>query len=323
MTPAQADPRVSVVVATYERAARLERLLSGLRAQTLPASSFEVVVVDDASSDGTVAVLARESERGELVLRVVRHERNAGRASAREDGWREARAPIVAFIDDDCVPTPEWLEAGLAALGDHPGAIVQGRTEPDPDELPQLGPFSRTIRVESYDPALQTCNIFYPRELLARIGGFDVAAFGRVHGGEDSDLGWRAMATGAEAVYSDRPLVRHAVNRLGPVGKLRLCAGWSLLAYARHPGLRRAHFTAGIFWKPTHLWLARAGLGLLLPRRAWPLRILLGLTYARSLYARGKLEGGGPLLAPYYVLCDLAEVSAALRNGIRYRTPMI
>jgi glycosyltransferase involved in cell wall biosynthesis len=323
MTSSPGPLDVSVVVGTYERATRLERLLAALRAQTLVTSSFEVIVVDDGSSDRTADVLARESERGELALRVIRHERNAGRASARDDGWRAARAPIVAFVDDDCVPAPEWLESGIAAAAAHPGAIVQGRTEPDPEELHRLGPFSRTIRVEAFDPAFQTCNIFYPRELIERVDGFDVASFGRVHGGEDSDLGWRAIGTGAAAVYSDRPVVRHAVHRLGPVGKLRLCAGWSFLAYARHPGLRKAHFTAGIFWKPTHLWLARAGLGLLLPRRAWPLRLLLALTYARSLYARGKLEGGGPLLAPYYALCDLAEVSAAIRNGVRYRTPML
>jgi glycosyltransferase involved in cell wall biosynthesis len=322
MTP-ESPPDVSVVVATHDRAARLERLLAGLRAQTLPGSSFEVIVVDDGSADRTPEVLGRESEQGGLELRAIRQEPNAGRAAAREHGWREARSATVAFIDDDCVPAPDWLEAGLAAAADHPDAIVQGRTEPDPDELHRLGPFSRTIRVEAYDPALQTCNIYYPRSLLERIGGFDVAAFGRVHGGEDSDLAWRAIGTGAAAVYSDRPLVRHAVHRLGPLGKLRLCASWSLLAYARHPGLREAQFTGGIFWKQTHLWLARASLGLLVPRRAWPLRVLLALTYGRSLYARGKLEGGGPLLAPYYALCDLAEVSAAVRNGIRYRTPML
>ena len=48
------------------------------------------------------------------------------------------------------------------------------------------------------------------------------------------------------------------MHRLGPLGKLRLCASWSLLAYARHPDLRKAQFTGGIFWKQTHLWLARA-----------------------------------------------------------------
>ncbi len=88
-------------------------------------------------------------------------------------------------------------------------------------------------------------------------------------------------------------------------------------------GLRRAQFSGGVFWKPSHLWLARAAAGLALPRRLWPLRAVLALKYARYLYARGKVEGGGPLLAPYFLLCDLAEMSAAVRNWIRYGTPML
>ena len=316
-------PAVSVVIATFERADRLERLLSGLRSQTVARESFEVVVVDDGSTDRTPEVIEEESRRGELPLRAIRRDPNSGRAAARESGWREARGDVVAFIDDDCVPAPDWLEAGVAASRATPGTIVQGRTEPDPAEPGRLGPFSRTISVTGFDPALQTCNIFYPRELLERVGGFDVAAFGRVHGGEDSDLAWRAIEAGAEAVYTERPLVRHAVHDLGPVGKLRLCAEWSLLAYARHDGLRRAQFSGGVFWKPSHLWLARAAAGLALPRRMWPLRAVLALKYARYLYARGKVEGGGPLLAPYFLLCDLAEMSAAVRNWIRYGTPML
>ena len=316
-------PRVSVVVATYNRAERLERLLEGLRAQTLPRREFEVVVVDDASTDSTKAALERALAAGDLDLRVLRHAENRGRASSREDGWRSARASLVAFTDDDCVPAPDWLEAGLSACASAAGAIVQGRTEPDPAEFDRLGPFSRTVRVPEYDAAFQTCNVFYPREVLESVGGFDLGGFGRVHGGEDSDLAWRAIKRGARGVFDDRPLVHHAVNELGPMGKLRVCAGWTLLAYARHPELRRAHFATPIFWKHTHLWLARALLGFLLPRRLWPLKLWLALPWARSLYARGKLEGGGPALAPFDAACDVAEMYAAARSSIQYGRLML
>jgi GT2 family glycosyltransferase len=316
-------PKVAVVVATHNRAARLERLLDGLRAQTLPQREFEVVIVDDASSDGTPAVLERERAAGGLAIETIRHPVNRGRATAREAGWRAAGAPLIAFTDDDCVPDPGWLEAGLAACAEAPGAIVQGRTEPDPSELERLGPFSRTVSVPSYDPAFQTCNIFYPREALERAGGFDVESFGRVHGAEDSDLAWRAIKAGTPAVFSERPLVRHAVNELGPLGKIRFSAGWSLLAYARHPELRRAHFANAVFWKQTHVWLAQALVGLLLPRRLWPLRLALAIPWARSLYARGKIEGGGPALAPFYAACDVAEMYACVRNSVEHKTLML
>ncbi len=314
---------ISVVVATYNRAERLERLLAALRAQTLERDQFEVVVVDDASTDATPGALEIALAAGDLDLRVVRHAANRGRATSRQDGWQAAGAPLIAFTDDDCVPTPGWLESGLTACGENPGAIVQGPTEPDPAEADRLGPFSRTVRVEGYDAAFQTCNIFYPRDVLESVGGFDTEAFGQVHGGEDSDLAWRAIKAGATAVFDERPVVRHAVAELGPIGILRICASWTLLAYARHPELRRAHFATPRFWKLTHLWLARALLGLILPRRLWPLKLWLALPWARSLYARGKLAGGGPPLAPFYAACDVAEMYAAARSSLRYGQLML
>ena len=69
-----------------------------------------------------------------LPQRVIRRERPGGPAAARNEGWRAAGAPLVAFTDDDCVATPVWLEEALRAAREEPGAIVQGRTEPDPDE---------------------------------------------------------------------------------------------------------------------------------------------------------------------------------------------
>jgi len=113
MRPAR--PELSVVVATHERAERLEDLLAALRRQTLAPSRFEVVVVDDASYDRTPAVLAAEGARGELDLKALRRSVNGGSGLAREDGWRAARAPHIAFTDDDCVPDPDWAEAMLRA----------------------------------------------------------------------------------------------------------------------------------------------------------------------------------------------------------------
>jgi glycosyltransferase involved in cell wall biosynthesis len=320
-------PRVSVVVATRNRAERLRNLLAGLRSQTLDPGEFEVVVVDDASDDGTPGYLAGPGAEGALRLERLTLERNMGRAAARERGWRTARAPLVAFIDDDCVPDPRWLEAALDAHGRTPGAILQGRTEPISAEVAAAGslrrPFTRTIRVESLDPGFQTCNIFYPRELLERIDGFDTDAFGLVHGGEDSDLAWRAIATGARAAFVEDALVAHAVNWQGPLGKLRFASGWELKAYARHPGLRRAHFTHLVFWKRSHYLLVRALLAAALPRRLRFLAPWLVVPYLRDLIARGRVEGGGPLLAPYWVLHDLVELVTVARAAIRHRVPML
>jgi len=324
MRPAR--PELSVVVATHERAERLEDLLAALRRQTLAPSRFEVVVVDDASYDRTPAVLAAEGARGELDLKALRRSVNGGSGLAREDGWRAARAPHVAFTDDDCVPDPDWAEAMLRACVAQPDAMVQGRTDPIAGELEAMPrwrrPFTRTVRVVEPDAAFQTCNVAYPRELLERIGGFDTDSYPR-YPGEDADLAWRAIAAGGNPVFAPEVRVQHAVNDLGPLGKLAHAAAWDMKIYARNPELRRAHFAYGPFWKLTHLWLLWALVAILAPRRLDPLRGLMARRYAQSLWARGKLEGGGPLAAPYYVLFDLTEMATVIRDGVRYRTPML
>lgn len=314
--------RAAVVAATRNRADRLERLLASLRDQTIAPDQFEVVIVDDASDDRTPRLLEEEIARGGLQLSSLRRDRVGGAARARDEGWRRTQAPMIAFTDDDCEPDKRWLEEGLLAGGRNPGGFVQGRTLPNPAEADRLGPFSRTIKIERLDLNFNTCNIFYPRELLDRAGGFDWETFHYWAGGEDSDLAWRAMSLGASPSFCEEALAYHAVNELGPWRKLQVAAR-NMEGYALHPELRRATFVHRVFWKREHYYLTLAALGVALPRRLWLLRVALALPYARNLWARGRVLGGGPALAPYYVLHDAIEVGATLRAGIRHGTPMI
>jgi hypothetical protein len=209
-------PAVSVVVATRDRPARLAALLAGLRRQRLPAGEgFEVVVVDDGSGPDTVAELEAEAAAGRLDLSVLREEAPRGPGAARNRGWRAARAGLVAFTDDDCVPDPGWLAGGLAAHRRVPEAMVQGRTEPEPAELHHGGPLARTLRSVELGPQYPTANMFYPRELLEELSGFD-EGFGLRPGGEDTDLAWRAIELGRPAVLAPDALVHHADLRPPP-----------------------------------------------------------------------------------------------------------
>ncbi len=318
-----AEPAVSVVVATHDRAARLRALLASLRSQTIGTDAFEVIVVDDGSADDTAAVLAAERAVGTLDLQVVTHERAQGPGAARDAGWRLARAPLVAFTDDDCRVSPGWLEAGLAAWGDDAELVVQGRTDPDPEEASRIGAFTRTVRVEALGPFYQTCNIFYPRALLERVGGFDVAAF-RSFSAEDADLAWRCLEDGAAAKFAPEAQAWHAVHQLGPLGLLRQASRWHETAalYARHPD-RRDVLTYRIFWKKTHYLLVRALIGLLIPRRNLMLKSLRFwclAPIAPAYLERAQNEAGTRWLAPYYVVHDAVELVAITRGAIRHRT---
>src|SRR4051794_8910441 len=142
-----AEPAVSVVVATHNRAERLAGLLASLERQTIGPDGVEVVGVDDGSGDGTQAVLEGAAGAGPYRLKTIRMEAAGGPAAARNAGWRRARGRLIAFTDDDCEATEEWLAELLAAA---PGedAIVQGPTSPIPGELNRLGPFSKTRDIE-------------------------------------------------------------------------------------------------------------------------------------------------------------------------------
>ena len=314
--PPEQQLLVSVVVPTHDRADRLRRLLASLRAQSIDRGSFEVIVVDDASGDDTRHALEAEEGAGELNLRTIRRSRSGGPAAARNHGWRAARAPLVAFTDDDCVADPRWLEAGLAAAEHNPGAIVQGRTDPDPSEMESYGPFSHTLWITEPTPWFETCNAFYARDLLERVDGFDEEAFPRA--GEDGDLAWRAIKSGAGHAFAGDARVWHAVVNMPPLARIGKGALRSdaMVALARHPELRRRHAWRRIFWDRHHELFLRALVALLLPRRLGPVAIWLAAPYVTFLTERRT----GPLLAPYLAIRDLVEVVAVVRGGVRTRT---
>lgn len=335
MPPADPDPpEVSVVVPTRDRPERLARLLRALESQTLGAGRFEVVVCDDGSTDPTVAtVLARASAPAPLgaarrpALTVLRRRDAGGPAVARNAGWRAARGALVAFVDDDCVPTPRWLEAlvdahAAARLADPALAVVRGPVLPDPAEYPAaFGPCSTTLWVTGPGPRFETANVAYPRALLQRLGGFDASL---VLAGEDTDLGWRALEAGATVVWAGDALVHHGVVFQGPWGRLTRGWRWRYVpaVFARHPGLRR-ELGLGVFWSPWHQWLFGAALALALPRRrgiGWRfLRWWLAAPYVRRLTHYRT----GPLLAPYRLACDLVEVAAIGTGAVRHRVLML
>src|SRR5579884_3062485 len=241
--PSVASPEVSVVVITHNRAPRLAKLLDTLDAQTLDRSRFEVIFVDDASEDDTSALLVGRERVGQPPLRTIRRSGAPNRAAARNEGWRAARAPLVAHIDDDCEADPDWLKEALEACSLQPDAIVQGRVDPIPAEVSSRSPATRTQQIHRAGPYYQTCNIFYPRELISRLGGFDAEAF-TSHGGEDTDLAWRAISRGTSTAFAEHARAYHAVNRIGLLGRLQFASHWaeSMAVYKRYPELRDAVF---------------------------------------------------------------------------------
>lgn len=316
-------PRISVVVPTRDRAQRLLALLGSLRSQSLERSDFEVIVVDDGSQDPVAEALESAGVEVEFTLRVIRREHHGGPARARNEGWRAARADLIAFTDDDCEAGREWLERLLEAAELLPGSIIQGRTEPIPRERDRIGPFSLTRDVDGSGPRwFETCNILYPRELLEAMDGFDETFAEAL--GEDTDLGWRAIATGADHRFRGDVIVYHAVEEIGPCARLKtaLRGADAVLVFRRHPELRATALAHGVIRNYDHLRLVVAAFGLMASRHFRPMA-LLAIPYAKRLLGRwARGEGSAPLVA-YWALFDLLTLCTTVRGDLRHRVLVV
>lgn len=318
-----ATPKISVVVATHDRSQRLLALLDSLESQSVDASFYEVIVVDDGSHEPVESELKRVGAGVGSIVRVIRRQRSGGPATARNDGWRAARAQLVAFTDDDCEVSREWLERMLEASAQVPGSIIQGRTEPIPRELDRIGPFSLTRQITGSGPLwFETCNILYPRELLEAVGGFDETFSEAL--GEDTDLGWRAMATGAGHHFRADAIVYHAVENVGVLGHLKtaLRGADAVVIFIRHPQLRASALSHGVIRNHDHLRLVLAMLGLLGARRLLPMA-LLAIPYAKRLAGRWARGEGGAAHLAYWPLFDMLTLYTTVKGDIRHKVLVI
>lgn len=317
-------PLATVVVATHNRAHLLPRLLAALDAQDLD-GEFEAVVVDDASTDDTPAVLTALAERYQF-LRSLRQDVNTGPAAARNRGWRAGGAPLVAFTDDDCVPQPGWLRGLVEALD---GAdLVQGMTLPDPAEADRRGPFARTIEVRDELGYYQTCNMGYHRSALESVGGFD-ERFKRPSG-EDTDLAWRLKEDGASSAFAAAAVVHHDVRPSNLLVHLKDTWRWGdcVLAVREHPQLRDLLYRR-YFFRATHpkAVLAAVGLGLAAAQvddaRTVAAGLLLVAPYV-EMRVRSHPMRGGPrrrlAVIPAALAADLVEVGVMAIASARYRS---
>jgi len=175
---------------------------------------FEVLVVDDASEDGTWDYV---SGLAEPRLRRFRTERRVGAAACRNLGIREARGPLIFFVDADCVADPGWLQNGIRSFEEPSvvaveGAVYYANASPS---LRDKVPINPLYNLDSLSPLNQPSsdyaagNIAYRSRILRSEGGFDDSNF--VRGREDTDLAIRAKRHG-KIVFCPSMKVVHSVG---------------------------------------------------------------------------------------------------------------
>ena len=202
---AEEDPFVSVVVCTYNGAATLGDCLAGATALRYP--SYEVIVVDDASTDASAEIAAG------FDVRLIRSENRQGLSAARNIGLEAAKGDIVAYIDDDAYPDPDWLRFLAISFRTTGHAAVGGPNLP-PDEDPSIaacvanapgGPVHVLVS-DSEAEHIPGCNMAYRRDELAAIGGFDPQFRAA---GDDVDVCWRLRERGATLGFHAAAVVWH------------------------------------------------------------------------------------------------------------------
>jgi len=198
--------RFSVVVPAYQSELVVGACVAALRAQSVPQDCFEIIVVDDGSTDGTPRVAA---EAGARVL----CQANAGPAAARNAGANIASGEIVLFTDADCRPDPGWLAAMTLPFERPRISAVQGRyVGSQPEIVARWAQLEFNERYERIPDGAEIDFVFtysaaYRRKVFFEFGGFD-AAF-PVPNGEDMDLAFRLHAKGHHFAFARGAFVKH------------------------------------------------------------------------------------------------------------------
>ncbi|GAA4323663.1 glycosyltransferase [Pigmentiphaga soli] len=236
--PASMPIQASIVVPTYRRPDMLTRCLLALLGQDFE-GGYEIVVADDGPDDDTRAaveqIAARAAAEDGPQVRYLPVTGTQGPSAARNRGWEIARAPVIAFTDDDTIPEPDWLRRGCHALATGAAAAVGRIVVP-------LPPRPTDYEVDASGLAraeFATANCFVTRSALETVGGFDERF--TMAWREDSDLQFMLLEAGLPVVRANDAVVLHPVRpaRRGISVSQQRKVFFDALLYKKHPRLYR------------------------------------------------------------------------------------
>ncbi|HUR59689.1 MAG TPA: glycosyltransferase [Opitutaceae bacterium] len=214
-------PKITVAIPTYNRADFLRQTLAGIAAQQFPRDHFEVLVIDNNSTDHTRAVVAEFAHARPAPRHIV--EAQQGLDYARNRAIAEARGEVIVFGDDDILVAPDWLAQmtvpiladQLERIGAVGGEVIPVFPDGLPDWVrewhaplafrPDLGPLD-----SKHSP--MGANLAFPKWVFARLGHFHTAldrAAGNYFSGGDSEMIRRVRAAGLQVWFSPRAAVKH------------------------------------------------------------------------------------------------------------------
>lgn len=316
---------VSVVIPTYNRKALLKDTIDSLLHQTYPKDRYEIIVVDDGSSDGTEELVRAIMDDSPCVLRYYRQE-NQGQAAARNLGIKHSKGEIIGFTDDDCKASLEWIETAATYFKNYPGvAGLAGRTTPTEEPRTRLFKKAKTTYATRSQGPYPTCNIFYKKQALQKVKGFDPNLRTMY---EDYDLTQRIRKEGYTIDFSDDLITSHAVVYTSLISHLKSMKKneFTALYFKKHPDLKN-NLTLGFISNKKHIY------------PFFTLLVLLSLLTSNYLFAKLSLFAAvfsyswGQVLTdrkikkypmrllsfPTRIIPDTVRMYYTLRGSIKYR----
>jgi len=204
-------PFVSVIIPVLNDSKRLVLCVEALERQTYPREQYEIIVVDNGSSEDVEPCL-RPFDRV-----VLAHEPAPGPAAARNKGIALARGEVLAFTDSDCIPDEDWIEKGARSLLTHPycgmaaGGIDFMFSNPARPTVCELYDSMMYLQQRRYVEKRRfgaTANLFTLKSVIDDVGLFDDVTY-NLSACEDTDWGWRVFDKGYKQIYAQEARVRH------------------------------------------------------------------------------------------------------------------
>ena len=237
---------ISVVMATYNRCESLKNQINCLFNQSFNQERFELIIINDGSTDDTEAYLQSLSRQIPQLKYLL--QQNRGPAAARNLGVSQAQGSIIAFTDDDCLADPDWLCNIYSIFRDKDVLAIQGKTVSDKS---LINPLTHQVVNETGDTSIPTCNAAYRKETFISAGGFDESF---PFQNEDADLAWRVREMG-KVVFAPEVLMLHPPRQDKFANNAKKMKHYisEFMLFHKNPMLYRKYRCSGpwelIYWK--------------------------------------------------------------------------
>jgi glycosyltransferase involved in cell wall biosynthesis len=311
---------ISVIVPAYNAATTLHSCLESLSHQSVSRENYEIIVVDDGSTDATSDIAKR------FDVNYV-FQPNQGPATARNNGARMAQGEFILFTDSDCLPEHNWIEEMVRSFVDPEVVAVKGAYRTRQREL--AARFAQAEFEDRYDlleksssiDMIDTYSAAFRKNVFLQVGGFHQSF--PVADNEDTELSYRLAAAGYKLVFSPKARVYHVhPNTLMKYLGLKLRRGyWRMVVYSRYPSKAvKDSYTPAVIKIQTLLmglslvlilfsWLKPALLYLSL--LSWAVIILFSMPFSSKTFQKDKAVG---VIAPGVVL--LRSFAFAVGSGL-------